>query len=162
MHPIIVSLYSDFPGQKQYANAAAAMKKRCVTLELDYHIMQMEFKSSWIEMCRMKPTFIYESLVHYNPRPILWVDVDCIINCKPVITKPADVAAPTFFENGLIKLPHMVRVNAIYFEFSKCTLKFLTDWITLCNNHPGDLSDHEYFSLTWLRHKKCEETLLVN
>ncbi|MCY0966838.1 polysaccharide pyruvyl transferase family protein [Parathalassolituus penaei] len=81
MKPVVISFYA---GDKYYHDCASRLKANCERLGLDYSIDELDISEDfdWSQICRLKVKFYKEKLDQLK-KPVLWVDVDSVINYVP-------------------------------------------------------------------------------
>jgi hypothetical protein len=151
-YPTIISFYTQ---NWKYPSYATAMKRDCTRLGLQHHIVERADTRDWLKNTRLKPKFIYETLLELK-RPVLWIDVDGSILKVPEIFKadyPFDFAA----KKKSTTSERIWHVGTMYFNYTPSAMDFLKEW----NDKIVDekWSDELSLDLLWKQHKESSTNL---
>jgi hypothetical protein len=151
-YPTVISFYTP---DWEYPNYAHKMKDDCDRIGLHHHIVEKPDSKDWLKNTRMKPQFIYETLLELK-RPVLWIDVDGSILNLPEIFKgdyPFDFAAKKK-SNLSDRIWH---VGTMYFNYTPSALEFLEEW---CEKIVDDeWSDELSLDILWKKHSETKDSL---
>lgn len=154
MNPVIISFYA---GNQYYYDAGARLKDNCTRLGLDFCIDELIAPegSDWPDICRLKVRFYHDKLRALQ-RPILWVDVDSIINFIPEALKNSgiDFAA---FQRGFndlttfnpIKFARTWAPSFLYFNYSEGGLRLTAAILEAEQKYSGVATDDFFLEEGW-------------
>lgn len=149
-YPVIISYFTN---DWEYPKYAREMIEQCESLGLEHRIVERPTQNSYLKNCRMKPTFIKESL-NILQRPVLWIDVDgCILQRPKFFTNlDADFAAKKMKKERA----RTWHVGTMWFNYNEKTMAFIDKWIEYTEN---SCSDEEGLDRYW--NKENHESLIT-
>ncbi len=153
-YPTIISFYTR---NWEYPEYAKKMKRSCVQLGLEHHIVEKQNTGNWLKNTAIKPHFILEALQELK-RPVLWIDVDGSILKRPELLKsgyPHDFAARRMAEHR----SRIWQVGTMYFNYTEATLNFLNVWTSELPKYRG--SDEGALDIIWRSNPELVDTLSV-
>lgn len=131
----IISFYADIPPDKNnkdsynyYSKNAERLKKQLIDFNLIYDIKELKSHNSYMKNCLMKPGFIL-SMLKEKQSPVIWIDIDCIINNFPkdFIDEDYDIC----FVEREKNIPESC---FIYFNYTDNSINFLKEWEKISKN----------------------------
>ena len=141
MLPTIISYYTP---DWLYSTYADKMRIRCMGLDLDHHIVEIEGTDDWLSNTRLKPQFILDTLLELK-KPVLWIDADGSLYKQPSLLDdyPYDI--------GLRLRPeHQQRqwhVGTVFVNYTDEAIAFMELWADRTNN--GNWSDELVLDELW-------------
>lgn len=133
----LISYYTDNWAYPEYARK---LKGRCRELQISYRVKHLQDTGTWISNTRLKPQFIYETLLSKNT-PILWVDVDSTLVQAPPVDLSYDVGAVP----KRVKTEKTFFVSTIFINNTPKGIEFAKRWAEC----PIEGSDHMAMEHIW-------------
>ena len=122
-----------------YSNHAKRFIQNCKDLNLDYFVDELKGYGEYYKNTRMKPAFILDCL-HKFSCPVLWLDIDTIIQSHPTIDKSADIMMVKCRQRSFLGYVH-----ALYFPYEPKIINFVEEWKNKCDSIEGERGDHTLF-----------------
>ncbi|MBU2977956.1 FkbM family methyltransferase [Alteromonas sp. C1M14] len=143
--PKIISFYTD---DSIYAKRAEVFLQSLNDLKIDnYYVEKIESGKNWEENCSYKAKFIEKCLKEFK-EPVLWIDIDTVVNDIPLIPQLADFAIHLWdgweFATG-----------TVFFNYTDGGLKLVSCWTDLAATKPvlwDQMLLDEAWSLTSRKH----------
>lgn len=126
---LFVSFYTKHKKYKDYADRLLLYFNK---YKLSYYIYKLEHESTKLANCLKKPIYIQKALLEFN-MPIIWVDIDSIINQDPIELNTLNILN---FDIGLVYTPllkHPV-TDAIHIYNNTDNAKKFLDYRVEMNN----------------------------
>lgn len=124
----IISFYSDITSNNYYSNCASNLQKKCDEFNLDYDIVKLESKGSYMLNCLQKPHFI-KNMMEKHKCPLIWMDCDTNLvepfDAFDAITEDIGFASHTGDMQG-------IKASPIYFNYTSNFNLIVDTWIEAC------------------------------
>lgn len=141
---IVVSFYTE---NTPYEEEAKILIESLNQFNLDYDIQPIKTLGGWQANTIYKATFIRQMIEKHSSRPIVWMDVDAVVQRKPFFFNMLDVDAAFYFRTNGGRVPRIKEScelisAAMYFEPTEKTIQLIDMWI-VANRYAGkDFEQH--------------------
>lgn len=138
----VISFYT--PDWK-YPEYAKNLADDCTRLGLEFAIEPRDSTDSYVGNCNLKPNFIRDKLQELK-RPVLWMDVDGIINLCPEIFFSDKIHNFDIAANRSQKDSTRIHVGSIWFNYTATTVELVNAW---CESVANRGIDDSVFNGLW-------------
>ena len=125
----IISFYSDFDHWRYYEKKAVLLKEKCELFNVQYHIVNLPSKGSYMLNCLQKPNFIKSMMQKYK-EPLLWMD--CDTDFKEPFDAFDNVTEDIGFTTHTGTLEG-IKASPVYFNYGNNFNLIIDAWIVQCD-----------------------------
>ncbi len=129
---------------KLYSDYADRLKRSLELFNLPYHIFPISSKGNWNNNTSYKPSFLYDMLIHYKGKHIVYVDADAEFKQAPSLFYGLENTCKTIGVHYLnhklhkgINRPVELLSGTIYFNNNEETLDIVKKWKEICIKNPS-------------------------
>ena len=114
-----------------YEPQAKRLRASLARFDLPHYVQHVPADGTWSDICRNRHAFIAAMLEKHAPRPVVWLDSDCIVLKRPELFLEL-ASAPGSYDIGLFRRPSGPIGGVIYAEPQ-------SKWFwELCQKQQGD------------------------